>query len=206
MKKTATQDDTPTRQQKAPRIVKATKQAHSNSCGPRCQYFREIERLREVCLKCTVCNASRSMQCGGRGMIYADNAEGGVDGQILYSIGKTHTSPEVYRDKAKDNAPRSVTPLPPDIEDRVRLLLAAIIGMTPLQALVLHHLANGGNLVNFNEYMARTLNDWDGRSIKDKRAAWFIFQSAKKKCPELDALFQRTARRFRHSKDKGGEA
>lgn len=172
-----------------PPILQAQKKG-SSGCGPKCAFFREIERLREVCLKCRVCSDSNSMQIAGRGIVGIDTAED-PESVILHSIGRKANAPEVYRNTANDNAPRSVTPLPPEIEERVRLLLAALIGLEPMKILVLHHLANGGNLSNFNEYFLALQTKWNSYQHFDKRNVWAIFNCIRRQHPELNVLFVR---------------
>lgn len=165
------------------------------NCDNRCPTFREIqvlndrtpesirEELRAKCLDCPVFRVKKqkdgtekesdTMQLGGRGAVHIDAADN-PDAVMLHSIGRKCQQPEVFR--PKDARIRSVTALDPAIEEKFREVTCTFFGLKPVEVLLLHHLANGGNLANFNRYVKALTKDLGKYKHLDKRNAWAIFK------------------------------
>lgn len=71
---------------------------------------------------------------------------------------------------------RNVTALDPEVEDKLRSVVTSFFGLKPIETLLLHHLANDGNLSNFTEYIAGVQRDLGKYKHLDKRNAWAMFK------------------------------
>jgi len=169
--------------------------------------FREIEKLRDVCLKCKVCAKSNTMQAGGRGVVFADGAEtdngesADIDYVIAHSVGKNHHAPEVYA-KDQRQKPITLTKLPVRVEDKLRDVLAGLVDLKPQEMLLLWHFAHGGNLANFRDTAAEFMERMAYWKDRDKRAVFHVWKTITRKMPFLDALFVRGNERRAISKHR----
>ena len=144
-----------------------------NRCDNRCAVFRDIERMRAQCLACDVCGAGNTMQVGGRGVVYIDSAEE-PETVIAHAKGRRYTSPEVYREEKDDM--RNVTALPAEVEEKLREVACTYFSMRPIEVLLCHHLANGGNLANFGSFIDGVKRDLGKYKHLDKRNAWALLK------------------------------
>lgn len=145
-----------------------------NRCDKTCAVFREIERIRAQCLACNVCKEGNTMQIGGRGVVYMDSAEN-PETVLAHGKERPHVAPEVYRDGEEEHV-RNVTALPPEAEERFREVVCTYFGLRPVEVLLCHHLANGGNLANFKHFIDGVKSDLSKYKHLDKRNAWALFK------------------------------
>lgn len=143
------------------------------NCDDKCPVFRQIEALRDRCLACNVCGDSNTLQVGGSGVVHIDAAEE-PETILQRSIGKRHHLPHDLDDRKEEL--RNVTALDPEAEETLRSVTTSFFGLKGIEVLLLHHLANGGNLSNFSEYIAATQRDLGKYKHLDKRNAWAMFK------------------------------
>lgn len=143
------------------------------NCDAKCPVFRQIETLRDKCLACNVCADSRTLQVGGSGVVHLDAAE---EPEIILqrSISKRHHQFEGI--DGEEEELRNVTALDPETEETLRSVTASFFGLKPIEVLLLHHLANGGNLGNFSTYIADLMQDLGKYKRLNKGTAWAIFK------------------------------
>lgn len=143
------------------------------NCDDKCPVFRQIEALREKCLACTVCADGSTLQCGGSGVVHLDAAEE-PETVLQRAIGKRyHQNRDIDGEEAEL---RNVTALDPETEETLRSVTASFFGLKPIEVLLLHHLANGGNLGNFSELIADVQRNLGKYKHLDKRNAWAMFK------------------------------
>ena len=143
------------------------------NCDAKCPVFRQIEALRDKCLACNVCADGNTLQVGGSGVVHLDAAED-PESVLQRSIGKRfHQMGDIDGEEAEL---RNVTALDPETEETLRSVTASFFGLKPIEVLLLHHLANGGNLGNFSELIANVQRDLGKYKHLDKRNAWAIFK------------------------------
>ena len=120
-----------------------------------------------------MCGDSNTLQVGGSGVVHLDAAEE-PETILQRSIGKRHHQ---NRDIDGEEAEmRNVTALDPETEDKLRSVVTSFFGLKPIEVLLLHHLANGGNLGNFSEFIAGVQRDLGKYKHLDKRNAWAMFK------------------------------
>lgn len=145
----------------------------SSRCDNTCAVFRDIERIRAKCLACRVCKDGNTMQVGGRGVVSIDAAEN-PETVIGRAKGRRCTMPEVYREEKE--AMRNVTALPPEVEEKLREVTCTFFGLRPIEVLLCHHLANGGNFATFGDAMDKVKSDLAKYKRLDKRNAWALLK------------------------------
>lgn len=139
------------------------------NCDDRCPVFRQIAEIRAKCLACKVCEDKNTLQCGGGGVVHVDAAE---NPELVYR-----------RAKERELAPSTgVTALPLEVEDTLRQLFATFLGQDEITQLLIAHLANGGNLANFQDRLRSLfgqLQEITGKKPKTVKAfAWARFRNA----------------------------
>lgn len=138
------------------------------NCSEKCKNFRLIEECRRACLACNVCSEGNSMQCGERGVLSFDKCgTAGVDAL------RNRIRPEPHSE-------RGVSALPPDVEDTLRHVFADFLSLSPVDALLLRHVANGGSLTTFRDLAAKTARELaaiaDGSYASARISAWKRFK------------------------------
>lgn len=143
------------------------------NCDDKCPVFRQIEALREECLACDVCGKKNTLQVGGAGVVHLDAAEE-PETILRRSIGKRyHQFQDIDGEEAEL---RNVTALDPETENTLRSVTASFFGLKPIEVLLLHHLANGGNLGNFSEFIADVQYNLGKYKRLNKGTAWAMFK------------------------------
>ena len=143
------------------------------NCSNRCPVFQEIEGLRAKCLACKVCEDGNTMQVGGSGVVSLDSAES-PELVLRHSIGRKEHNPSVGREERESI--RNVTALDAETEDTLRSVVCTYFGLRPIEVLLCHHLANGGNLSSFGRYIESVRADMGKYKHLDKRNAWSMFK------------------------------
>jgi hypothetical protein len=120
-----------------------------------------------------VCEDGNTLQIGGSGVVHIDAAE---ESETVFqkSIGKRHHLPHDL-DGRKEEL-RNVTALDPETEETLRSVTTSFFGLKPIEVLLLHHFANGGNLGNFSEFIADVQRNLGKYKHLDKRNAWAMFK------------------------------
>lgn len=142
------------------------------NCDDRCPVFRQIETIRAKCLACTVCGDDNTMQVGGGGVVHLDAADD-PETILRRSIGRRHHEP--LQADVKEEL-RNVTTLDPETEEKLRSVVTTFFGLKPIEVLLCHHLATGGNLGNFGEFIGKVQRDFGKYKHLDKRNAWVLFK------------------------------
>ncbi len=174
--------------QEVPKMCNA---CDEGKCGKTCGTFRRIEQLRKICLSCNACKDTNTLQIKGRGTVYLDSADN-PELVIQHGTGKTSHAPEVYEIEEEEiRKGEGVTLLPPEAEAKFAAILRGLISLSPIQVLLCHHFANGGNLTNFPKSLEKVAVQIMGYKHLDKRNAWAIWKSVRLRYPELDVLFVR---------------
>lgn len=138
------------------------------NCSDKCKIHRLIEECRRACLSCNVCDDGNSMQCGGHGVVSFDKCgAAGVDA----------LKDRLPRHKA---APDGVTALPPDVEDTLRRVFSDFTSLSPVDILLVQHVANGGSLTTFRDLAAGVADALrviaDGSYASARVSAWKRFK------------------------------
>lgn len=143
------------------------------NCDDRCPVFRQIETIRAKCLACSVCGDSNTLQVGGSGMVHLDAADE-PESILRRSTGKRHHEP-LPLETSKEEL-RNVTALDAETEEKLRSVTTTFFGLKPIEVLLCHHLATGGNLGNFGEFIGKVQRDFGKYKHLDKRNAWVLFK------------------------------
>ena len=144
------------------------------NCSPKCKHYRLIEEIRAACLACPCCSGKTTMQAGGRGLVYLDGADD-AQAVLAHATGRAcHAPAEPFAPPADE--PRNVTALPPEVEEKLRGVLSTFFGLRQTEVLLLHHLANGGNLSTFGDCLASFARQAAAYKHFDKRNSWAILK------------------------------
>lgn len=138
------------------------------NCSEKCKYFRLIEECRRACLACNVCSEGNSMQCGEHGVISFDKCgTAGVDAL------RNRIRPEPHSE-------RGVSALPAEVEDTLRHVFADFLALSPVDILLVQHVANGGSLTTFRDLAAKTARELaaaaNGSYASARISAWKRFK------------------------------
>lgn len=154
----------------------------------KCRYRNDPDRL-ERCLKCSPPKDGQPFHVGRNAVVYADAQSNLSD--LRASSGRTGRE-------------GCVTQLPEDVEDVLRGALATFAGLSPVDALLAHHIISGKPMASFRDALrglAREVTDGDRRVRRDgsdRAYAWERVKRLKGLFPPLSALLpQRRG-------DKGG--
>lgn len=111
------------------------------NCTPdKCPHRALLEKARAACLSC-----DHLLPAGHGGTISYDAAG---ERTIMRQVEPTHRSV----------ASIQATPLPIDVEDKLRMLLNVVTGLDSIDALLALHIANGGTPNTFGRYLLRIVD------------------------------------------------
>ncbi len=125
----------------------------------KCKYREDPNRL-ERCLKCEMPPDGQPMHMGRNAVVYSDAHEGLLDALPV---------------KAAGGRAEGVTKLSTDVEDKLRALLATFSGLSPTDALLLHHVMQGKPLATFRDTLRKVaveLPKDGGGTNRDRAFAW----------------------------------
>ena len=93
------------------------------------------------------------------------------------SIASTpHAREEMAAVRAAQTPSQNATALPPEAESRIRQMLATVTALDPLSVLLLHFVANGGQIASFGRHLERTADSirkyGAGMSRQTAHARW----------------------------------
>ncbi len=90
---------------------------------------------------------------------------------------------------AQKSEPSSLTPLPPHVEDLFLQSFCAVPTLSPVEALLLHHVAKGKTPGTFQEYLVKASNE-----IREElpglyhRKCFRLWDGIVRKCPLLQSI------------------